>query len=89
MYLLKSIVRLLLTVELALKHLANNLQTMSTLICLLPVLISHLQHRADLRASHITKRISAVTFCLHESHLILVLLFPMLLVLSQTSDVAG
>lgn len=83
------IVRLLLTVELALKHLANNLQTMSTLISLLPVPISHWQHRAGLRAPHRAMRVSAATFCLNESHLNLVLLFPLLLVLSQTSAVTG
>lgn len=83
------IVRLLLTVELALKHLASNLQTMSTLISLLPIPISHWQHRADLRAPHRAMRVSAATFCLHKSHFILVLLFPLLLVLPQTSAVAG
>lgn len=78
--LLKSIVRLHLTVELGLKHLGNNLHITSTTTSLpLPPpppafpFPTCSAEQADFIASFTAKWVSAASFCLRETHLILVL----------------
>lgn len=72
--LLKSMVRLHLTVEQGLKHLGNNLHIMSTTTFSAPSLPfpTCSAEQANFAAAFPAKWVSAASFCLHGTHLILV-----------------